>query len=76
MATVSSLLDDYISLDKLTEEFGLGGKPVSRRTIARYENEPDGLPSVMIAGRKYYRRAVVREWLLKRERHPNPRRDA
>ena len=46
------------------------------RTVARYENEPDGLPSVLIGGRKYYRFDAVREWLARRERRPNPRRAA
>ena len=48
----------------------------SERTIARYENLPDGLPSTIIAGRKFYRVVAVREWLNRRERHPNKRRRA
>jgi hypothetical protein len=68
------LLDGYFSLAELSKELGPEGKPASARTIARYENEPDGLPSVMIAGRKYYRIEGVKAWLAKRERQPNPRR--
>lgn len=65
------LLDDYDDRAELAS--GLG---CSQRTVARLENIPDGLPFVVIAGKKYYRREAVREWLLKRERKRNPRRVA
>lgn len=48
----------------------------SERTIARYENQPDGLPSLTLAGRKYYNLKKAWEWLAKREHMPNPRRRA
>jgi len=67
-----TLLADYVDRASLCEALG----DVSTRTIARYENQPDGLPSVTIGGRKYYRLEAVKDWLLKRERHPNPRRAA
>jgi DNA-binding transcriptional MerR regulator len=65
-----AILDDYMTIDALAAEIN-----VSVRTIARYEREPDGLPTVMLGGRKYYRIAAIQEWLTKRERHPNPRRE-
>lgn len=67
----TSILDDYRDRATLAREMRC-----SERSIARYESEPDGLPSVMIAGRKYYRIEAVRDWLTKRERRPNPRRAA
>lgn len=66
-----SLLSDYWDRPALAIELR-----TSERTIARYENQPDGLPSVTIGGRKYYRIAAVRDWLTKRERRPNKRRVA
>ena len=44
----------------------------SPRTVARYEKEPNGLPSQMLAGRKLYNLETVKAWLLARERTPNP----
>jgi len=63
------LLDDYRNRAELAQELRC-----SERSIWRYENLPDGLPSVLIAGRKFYRIQAVRDWLAKRERRPNPRR--
>jgi hypothetical protein len=65
----TGILSDYITRDQLASEL-----KCAERTIARYESEPDGLPSVMIAGRRYYRKAAVLEFIQKRERRPNPRR--
>ncbi len=47
---------------------------MAERTVARYENEPDGLPSLIIGGRRKYRIESVRAWLERRERRPNPTR--
>ena len=69
--TGNTLLDDYIPQEELAREF-----KCSKRTIARYENQKDGLPSVMIAGRKYHRRESVKTWLEKCETQPNPTRAA
>jgi hypothetical protein len=44
------------------------------RTIDRYEREPNGLPFVMIGGKKYHNPASVRAWLAAREKHPNLRK--
>lgn len=46
----------------------------SERTIARYEELPDGLPSLSLGGRRLYRVTHVQKWIEQRERHPNPRR--
>jgi hypothetical protein len=48
----------------------------SERTIARYEELPDGLPSLTLGGRRLYRLASVKAWVEARERRPNPRRRA
>ena len=46
------------------------------RTLRRYENEPDGLPSIMVAGRKWRPMKACATWLAGRMRKPNPRRAA
>ena len=43
------------------------------RTLLRYESQPDGLPSVIIAGRKYYPIAELRAFIARRIRRPNQR---
>lgn len=71
MSDTGTILEQYIDRATLAAELRC-----AERTIARYEGEPDGLPSLVIAGRKYYRREAVREFLARRERKPNPRRAA
>jgi hypothetical protein len=73
---ITSLLDDdeLVSMDKLCELLGPPGKPVSRRTVSRLLNQPDGLPYFEVGGRNFVRLSVVRDHVRKRERHPNPRR--
>ena len=68
-SSIEDFLADYIDRPTLARSLG-----VSTRTIARYENQPDGLPSTMIGGRKLYRGQSVIEWLKEQEVHPNPRR--
>lgn len=63
------LLNDYIPRGQLAGVLNL-----SERTLMRYEQQPDGLPSLMIGGRKFYRTQSVRDWLAKRETRQNPRR--
>jgi hypothetical protein len=67
----NGLLDAYYTRAELAAE--LHCHPV---TIGNMERQPDGLPSITIAGRKLYHKESVRQWLTKRERHPNPRRRA
>lgn len=65
------ILSDFLNRPDLAHQLCC-----SERTIARYEGASDGLPSVLIAGRKYYRLSAVQAWIAKRERRPNPRRAA
>jgi hypothetical protein len=44
------------------------------RTLWRYEKEPDGLPGVMVSGRKYRPWRRCQDWLARRIQQPNPRR--
>lgn len=65
------ILAGYIDRAALAEQLRC-----SEKTIARYEAVADGLPSVMIGSRKFYRVQAVRDWISKRERKPNERRVA
>ena len=65
------ILSDYIDRATLAVQLRC-----SERSIARYETQPDGLPSTMIGGRKFYKLESVRSWLNARECRPNPRRRA
>lgn len=66
-----NLLDGYVDRPTLAEKLNC-----SERTLARYENEPNGLASLTLGGRKLYRLEAVRGWLDRREKRPNPRRNA
>jgi hypothetical protein len=66
---LGDLLTEYRDRPGLAKGF-----KTSERTIARYEALPDGLPSVMIGGRKYYHVPTVMEWVQQRTKRPNPRR--
>lgn len=63
--TKTDLLQDYVDRQTLAGELG-----VTERTVWRYENQPDGLPNLMIGGRKLYRRSSVQAWLDAREDKP------
>ncbi len=65
------LLSDYIDRPTMAKELNC-----SERTVMRYEQLPDGLPSVTIAGRKLYKVDSARKWIASREHRPNPRRRA
>ena len=47
---------------------------ISKRTIARYRKEKDGLPHFILAGRVYIRRRDWEAWLERRIVRPNPGR--
>jgi hypothetical protein len=66
---MTNILEGYVDRPALAQQLG-----VSWRTIHRYENLPDGLPSLMIGGRRMYKLDSVRAWLERRERKPNPTR--
>ena len=57
------------------EEHAKGWK-CTARTLRRYEHEPDGLPYVIVGGRKYRPVNACAEWLARRMRRPNPKRAA
>jgi hypothetical protein len=47
---------------------------ISARTVARYRNQADGLPSVAFGGKVYIPLREAGTWLSSRIRHPNKRR--
>ena len=49
---------------------------VSERTLARWQDQADGLPVTRIGGRTLFRVDSVKAWLKAHERRPNPRRAA
>lgn len=65
----ATILDDLVDPKTLAEKLRC-----STRTLMRYEHLPDGLPSLLIGGRKFYRVSSVMRWLEARERHPNQTR--
>jgi hypothetical protein len=67
--TLDSLLAHTVTRQELAKALG-----VCTRSISRYENQPDGLPSITFGGRKLYRLESVHEWLMAKERRPNRRR--
>jgi hypothetical protein len=48
---------------------------ISPRTVARYRNQADGLPSVEFGGKIYIPIDDAASWLRNRIRHPNKRRN-
>lgn len=66
---MAELLEGYLDRATLAAQLN-----VSERTLIRYEGERDGLPSLMLGGRRLYRLEAVRQWLQRRERTPNPSR--
>lgn len=66
---MTGLLDEYLTREELASELR-----ISPRTIARWENQPNGLPATELGGRMLYRRESVRKWIQSRERLRNPRR--
>lgn len=63
--------DQLIPDEQLAEQWR-----VTRKTLWRYENEPDGLPYWIIGGRKYRGVRASAEWLARRVKKPNARRAA
>lgn len=68
---MTTLLDGYVDRAGLAAQL-----KVSERTLIRYESERDGLPSLMLGGRRMYKLDSVRAWLERRERSANPSRRA
>lgn len=69
--TIKDYLESLVSRAELAKELH-----VTERTIGRYETLPDGLPSMLIGGKKKYRMDSVIAWLEGRERRRNQRRKA
>jgi hypothetical protein len=69
MTTLETLLAGTVNRRQLANALG-----VCQRSIARYENKANGLPSLTIGGRKLYRLESVKQWLESQERRPNQRR--
>lgn len=61
--------DELIPDADLAAEWGC-----TTRTLRRYDREPDGLPHVLVSGRKWRPARACQEWLAARIRRPNPRR--
>lgn len=59
--------DELVTNDELAAEWDC-----TTRTVNRYDEQ--GLPYVMVAGRKYRPLRLSREWLARRIREPNPKR--
>ena len=66
-----SLLSGYLTRSELAHQLRC-----SERTIARYEQMTNGLPYMIVAGRRFYEKKTVRDWLKNRTVHPNPARRA
>ena len=64
----ASILDGYA----LEEEFARDNK-ISKRTVAEYRKQPNGLPFTVWAGKIYIPVGPARGYLAARIRHPNPR---
>jgi hypothetical protein len=47
---------------------------ISDRTAARYENEPDGLPTMAFGGEKWVHVERSKDWLARRVKAANPQR--
>lgn len=69
--TSIELLSGYARPREVADALG-----VTIRTLSRYESQPNGVPSVLIGGRKWFRLASVRAWIEAHERRANPRRGA
>jgi len=65
------LLAGYYTRAELANEWNC-----HERTIARYEQMPNGLPSLYIGGRKLYAIAHARRFMESRITTPNPVRGA
>jgi hypothetical protein len=69
--TEPDYLADYLDRATLAHRWR-----VSPRTIFNYESEPNGLPSLMLGGKKRYPWRDALEWLERRVKRPNPKRAA
>lgn len=65
-------LDPYIPWNEASQTLG-----ICRKTLGRYAAEPDaGIRSIMVGGRRLFRRDDLAAWIAKRERQAPTRRSA
>ena len=64
-----SLLDEFLTREQLASELH-----VTPRTLARWQSQPNGIPTTRIGGRVLFNIDSVRGWLKSREVRPNQRR--
>jgi hypothetical protein len=62
-----SVLEGFLTQDDFAAS--VGAHP---RTIQRYRDRPDGLPSVEFLGKIWIPVEDARAWLMRRIRRPNP----
>jgi hypothetical protein len=67
--TGNDILAGYVEQD----EFARNHR-ISSRTVARYRNRPDGLPSVNFGGKVFIPIDEAAAWLKNQVRRPNQRR--
>ena len=71
MSPIPTFLADYMPKAAFAAELGC-----HERTNDNYRKMPDGLPSLVIAGRVYIPIADARDWIARRVHRPNPTRKA
>lgn len=62
VAETRPLLSGYLTRRELARELN-----ITVRTLARWHWQRHGPPSVMLAGKRMYRRAAVVEWMQQQE---------
>jgi hypothetical protein len=63
--------DELIPDAELAKKWGC-----TQRTLTRYDNMTNGLPYVMLGGKKFRPAKACAEWLANQIKRPNPRRAA
>jgi DNA-binding transcriptional MerR regulator len=67
----TNILDGFVSQQEAASQL-----QTTPRNLRRWENQPDGLPSVTLGRRKFYSIEDLRNFIEKRKRFPNPREAA
>ncbi|MEX4007684.1 hypothetical protein [Neoaquamicrobium sediminum] len=62
-----NILEGYAKRNELAAAIG-----VTERTIARWTDQPNGLPVTKIGNRVFYRLESARNWIAEREVSRNP----
>ncbi len=65
----TNFLDDFVDLEPFAADAGR-----NPRTVRRWLNHPDGLPYTRMGNRILIHVPTAREWLMKRMKRHNPRR--